>query len=224
MNFKHPLILASSSPRRQFLMREIGFDFSVRTPDIDESFPVSMPADQIPAYLAERKARVFETVLTHEVVLSSDTVVVLQHEILNKPADRSDAIRMINMLSGTTHTVITSFCILTKNQCSVFTEQTNVTFRTLSRTDIELYIDRFKPFDKAGSYGAQECLPPGFNPCSLEEIQFLQQIGKTELIEKSLVDTRPENRVAIIQKIEGSYFNVMGLPIHKVYEALHTIS
>lgn len=220
MNFKHPLILASSSPRRQFLMREIGFEFTVRVPDIDESFPTDMRADVVPVHLAHRKAEVFTPELTHEIVLASDTVVILDHHILNKPADRDDAIRMISMLSGRTHQVITGFCISGSNKTKTFAERTLVSFKKLSQLDIEQYIDKFKPFDKAGSYGAQECLTPNTNPCSPEEIDFLKSIGKYDLIQKSIVSAEMENRVSIIEKIEGSYFNVMGLPIHRVYQEL----
>ncbi len=220
MNLKRPLILASSSPRRKFLMSEIGFQFSIAAPDIDESFPDEMPAEHVPSFLSEKKANVFRDRITDELVVTSDTVVILGDQILNKPLDREDAIRMITMLNGTTHLVITSVSILDKDRCDTFAERTNVTFKHLSVEEISSYIDTFKPFDKAGAYGAQECLAPGVNPCSAEEIKFLNQLGKQSLIEKSIVDARAENRVAIIEKIEGSYFNVMGLPIHRVYQNL----
>ena len=201
-------------------MREVGFSFNVRVPDIDESFPENMDAEVVPVYLAQRKAEVFTHELTNEIVLASDTVVILDHHILNKPADREDAIRMINMLSGRTHQVITGFCLGSRKKTKTFAARTLVSFKQLSQQEIERYIDKFKPYDKAGSYGAQECLPPNTNPCSQEEIEFLRSIGKYELIEKSIISSEMENRVSIIEKIEGSYFNVMGLPIHRVYQEL----
>jgi MAF protein len=224
MNLKRPLILASSSPRRRFLMSEIGFQFTVAAPDIDESFSSEMDVELVPSYLSHKKANVFRESIADEIVVASDTVVILGDHILNKPEDREDAIRMISMLNGTTHLVITSVTILDKNKTETFDERTYVTFNHLSPSEIATYIDTFKPFDKAGAYGAQECLAPGINPCSKEEIDFLNELGKQSLIEKSIVDNRSENRVSIIEKIEGSYFNVMGLPIHKVYQNLMRFS
>jgi len=217
-----PLILASSSPRRQYLMREIGFSFTVRVPDIDESFSASMPAVDVPAYLAEKKARVFEADLQDEVVVASDTVVILNNEILNKPTDRNDGINMLSKLSGKTHTVVTAVCLLSKTKSICFSDQTQVTFRSLSQHDIEFYIDNFKPLDKAGAYGAQDCLPDNFNPCSKKEIDFLDSIGRHNLIEQTITQPAAGSRITIIDKIAGSYFTVMGLPIHIVYQKLHS--
>ncbi|MBX2916416.1 MAG: septum formation protein Maf [Cyclobacteriaceae bacterium] len=217
-----PLILASSSPRRQYLMREIGFSFTVHVPDIDESFSASMPAVDVPAYLAEKKARVFEADLQDEVVVASDTVVILNNEILNKPTDRNDAINMLRKLSGKTHTVVTAVCLLSKTKSICFRDQTQVTFRSLLQTDIEFYIDHFKPLDKAGAYGAQDCLPENFNPCSKEEIDFLNSINRHNLIEQTITQPATGTRITIIDKIVGSYFTVMGLPIHLVYQKLHS--
>jgi septum formation protein len=220
MNFNRPIILASSSPRRQFLMKEAGFHFTVESPDIDESYPAQMPVQDVPRYLAEKKARVFESEITDEVVVTSDTVVILGTRILNKPADRPDAMDMLTQLSGRNHTVITAVCLLAKNKFDCFDDRTEVTFRKLTHTEIENYIDNYRPFDKAGAYGAQDCLPEGFNPCSDEEIDFLRQIGKTDLIDKSVNGAQPGIRISIIESISGSYFNVMGLPLHKVYKHL----
>jgi septum formation protein len=217
-----PLILASSSPRRQYLMREIGFSFAVRIPDIDESFPASMPVADVPAYLAERKARVFEAELQNEIVVASDTVVILKNEILNKPAHKQDAINMLGKLSGNTHTVVTAVCLLSKTNCIRFSDPTQVTFRSLSQTEIEFYIDQFKPLDKAGAYGAQDCLPENFNPCSKEEIDFLNSIDRHNLIEQTITQPTTGTRITIIEKIVGSYFTVMGLPIHLVYRNIHS--
>jgi septum formation protein len=186
MNFNRPLILASSSPRRQYLMREAGFTFTSRTPDIDESFPADMPVASVPKFLAEKKARVFENSITDEIVITSDTVVILKNEILNKPLNRAEAIEMLQKLSGKTHTVITAVCLFSKEKIDCFDDYTEVTFKNLTLGEIEFYVDNYKPYDKAGAYGAQDW------------------IG-----------------LVAIQKINGSYFTVMGMPMHRVYEHLN---
>ena len=218
MNLKHPLILASSSPRRQFLMKQMGFQFMLARPGIDESFPPGMPVEKVAAFLAQKKASVFGEQLKAETVLTADTVVILDDAILNKPLDRDDAIDMLTVLSGRTHTVITAVCLMNKSKMDCFDDRTDVTFKTLPRADIEFYVDHYKPFDKAGAYGAQECLPAGVNPCSREEIDFLKQIAKMDLIDKSI--SREKAGIVAIEEINGSYFNVMGLPVHKVYTHL----
>lgn len=185
MNFNRPLILASSSPRRQYLMREAGFTFKAISPDIDESFPEDIPVKDVPKLLAEKKARVFENSITNDVVISSDTVVILKNEIMNKPQDRLEAIEMLTKLSGQIHHVITAVCILSKEKVDCFDDTTEVTFKKLTRQEIEFYVDNYKPYDKAGAYGAQDW------------------IG-----------------LVAIEKINGSYFTVMGLPMHKVYQHL----
>lgn len=220
MNLVRPLILASNSPRRQYLMRELGYQFTVRQPDSNEDFPRSMPPQEVPLYLARKKAAsvAFEG---HEIVLTSDTVVILNREILNKPADRDDAIRMLSKLSGNTHIVITAFCLKDQAKEECYHDTTFVTFNHLNKKEISDYVDRFKPYDKAGAYGAQDCLPSGVNPCSQEELDFLKKIGKMDLTEKTFTHDEIGKGVNAIQKIDGSYFNVMGLPIHKVYESLN---
>jgi nucleoside triphosphate pyrophosphatase len=185
MNFNRPLILASSSPRRQYLMKEAGFTFLVQSPDIDESFPSDLDIKAVPKYLAEKKAKVFETHITNEIVISSDTVVILKDKILNKPLDRKEAIEMLSNLSGHTHTVITAVCLLSKEKVDCFDDHTEVTFKNLSQEEIEYYVDTYKPFDKAGAYGAQDW------------------IG-----------------LVAIERIHGSYFTVMGMPMHLVYRHL----
>jgi septum formation protein len=180
-----PILLASSSPRRQYLMKEAGFTFTVQKPDVDESFPASMPVEQVARYLATKKAEYFRLSIRNEIVLTADTVVILGNDILNKPQDRPEAIRMLQQLSGKTHLVMTGVCILSKEREESFDDTTEVTFATLTHQEIEYYIDTHKPFDKAGAYGAQD---------------FIGMVG--------------------IEKITGSYFNVMGLPIHKVYQHL----
>ena len=220
MNFTRPLILASSSPRRQFLMKEAGFQFKVESPDIDESFPDDMNVHQVPKFLAESKAKVFANRISNEIVIASDTVVILNTKILNKPKDRAEAISMLTDLSGETHLVITAVCLFSKEKIDTFDDHTEVTFKKLSRSEIEFYVDTWKPFDKAGAYGAQDCLPAGVNPCSAEEITFLKSINKLDLIEKSLSSTQAGQGMVGIEKINGSYFTVMGMPMHKVYSHL----
>src|SRR5258706_357073 len=110
------LILASASPRRQFLLREIGLEFTIDPPHIDESFPNEMPIQNIPSYLAKKKAKALLPKITNEIIIASDTVVILGNQILNKPADRQEAIQMLSDLSGSTHTVITAVCLLSKEK------------------------------------------------------------------------------------------------------------
>lgn len=221
MNLKHPLILASSSPRRQFLMKEAGFVFTIEKPGEDESFSPSMPVNEVPKYLAEKKAKSIEHKLKgDEVILTSDTVVILDGQIMNKPIDRADAIAMLTQLSGKTHTVITAVCLLSQSKMDCFDDSTKVTFKDLSEDEISYYVDQYKPFDKAGAYGAQECLPDGVNPCSQEDLSFLKSINKLGLVDKTFTKTESGMGMVAINKIEGSYFTVMGLPMHKVYTHL----
>ena len=185
MSLQRPLILASSSPRRQYLMKEAGFNFTVEKPDVDESFPAELPSEQVAKYLAEKKAEYFRLAMKNEIVLTADTIVVLEDKILNKPSDRIEAISMLGELSGHTHRVITGVCIMSMENEESFDDTTEVTFQKLTQQEIEFYVDHYKPYDKAGAYGAQDW------------------IG-----------------MVAIRKIVGSYFNVMGLPIHKVYQHL----
>ena len=185
MKLNRPLILASSSPRRQYLMKEAGFDFTVEKPDVDELFPDDLPVEQVARYLAALKAEFFRPRLRDEIIVTADTVVILEGRILNKPLDRKEAFHMLSSLSGKTHTVMTGVCILTKEEEISFDDTTHVTFQRLDESEIDYYVDTYKPYDKAGAYGAQDW------------------IGMVAL-----------------KKIEGSYFNVMGLPIHKVYQSL----
>lgn len=166
-------------------MKEAGFAFTVEKPDVDESFPDTLPVDRVAKYLAEKKAEVFRLRIQNETVVTADTVVILGNRILNKPADRTEAIGMLRDLSDKTHLVMTGVCILSKEKELAFDDTTEVTFKKLSDAEIAFYVDTYKPYDKAGAYGAQD---------------FIGMIA--------------------IEKIIGSYFNVMGLPIHKVYQQL----
>ena len=185
VKLKRPLILASTSPRRQYLMKEAGFEFTIEKPDVDESFPDNMPVDQVAKYLASKKAEYFRLKLKDEIIVTADTVVILFDKILNKPADRKEACEMLAMLSGRTHLVMTGVCILSKEKEESFDDTTEVTFQSLTKEEIDFYVDHYKPYDKAGAYGAQDW------------------IG-----------------MVAIQKLNGSYFTVMGLPIHEVYQHL----
>lgn len=219
---KHNIILASKSPRRQFLLKEIGIDYTLRTKEVDEDFPGHLFADEIPLYLCRKKADAFGHELQpNDVVVTSDTIVWIHDHVLNKPNDNDEATDMLLELSGNRHEVYTGVCLRSHEKEIVFTVKTDVYFREMILEEIEQYIRTCKPLDKAGSYGAQECLREGFNPCSPTEITFLRSIGKEELIRKSIV-THEESKFACIDRIEGSYFNVMGLPIVELYQHLKT--
>jgi septum formation protein len=180
-----PLILASNSPRRQQLMRDTGFEFTVKVKDTNEDFPEIMPSKEVPAYLARKKAEAFRGEMENQIILTADTIVVVEDEILNKPKDTTEATEMLRKLSGRQHQVITGVCVMTTEHTETFIDITQVFFRELTDFEIEYYIKTCKPFDKAGAYGVQD---------------FIGMVG--------------------IPRMEGSYFTVMGLPVHKVYESL----
>ena len=182
----YQLILASQSPRRHQMLKELGLIFEIRTKEIEEIYPEGLIPDQIPVYLAELKAKAFEQDLnSNELVITADTIVCVDDWILGKPNDRDDAVKMLNALSGRSHQVISGVCLMSKDKKISFSTTTNVHFKALSEEEIDYYIDNYKPFDKAGAYGIQEWI--GF-------------IG--------------------IDGIEGSYFNVVGLPIQRLYQEL----
>jgi septum formation protein len=186
--FDRPLILASKSPRRSQLLREAGFDFTVQTFDVDESFPDDMPAEAVAPWLAQRKARAAAHLIQdREVILAADSVVILDGTVYNKPENEADAFRMLRLLSGRQHTVITGICLLGQAQEKTMAGVTKVWMGHLSDEEIQYYITRCQPFDKAGAYGAQEW------------------IGHCK-----------------ITRIEGTFPNVMGLPVDLVYEALRS--
>lgn len=214
------VILASKSPRRQFLLSEIGIQFELRTKDVNEDFPDHLYAEEIPLYLCRKKAAAFESEIEADtIVITSDTIVWINDHVLNKPADAEEAARMLLELSGKRHEVYTGVCIKSKDKEETFAVRTDVYFREMTLPEIEAYIRTCNPLDKAGSYGAQECLKEGFNPCSAEEIAFLKSIGKESLIQKSIV-SKEESKFACVEKIDGSYFNVMGLPVVELHKAL----
>lgn len=184
-------ILASNSPRRKELLRGIGIDFEIKVlPDIDESYPETLPKQEVAAFIARKKAEAYTSVIGDDTtVITADTVVVCEDEIMGKPHDRTDAYRMLRKLSGKTHQVYTGVCLLTDRKGDIeqrsFSVCTDVSFKELIDEEIYYYIDNYKPYDKAGAYGIQE---------------WIGYIGVTGL--------------------NGSYFNVMGLPVQRIYEAL----
>lgn len=183
---KRKLILLSKSPRRSQLLREAGFDFEVKKIDVDESFPDDLPEKEVAEFIARKKAEAGkEWVSENNAVITADTIVYLDGKIYEKPVDKADAIRILNELSGKTHTVITGVAIATTEGVTSFSDKTKVRFSSLSQEEIEFYLDKWKPYDKAGSYGIQEWI----GHCKIE-------------------------------KMKGSYTNVMGLPVQRLYEEL----
>jgi septum formation protein len=181
-----PIILASKSPRRSQLMQEAGFEFTVASFDTNEDFDPLMPVKEVAPMLAQRKARAcVHLIQDQEVILAADSTVVIGDLILNKPENYDDAVRMLRLLSGNQHTVVTGICLLGKEKEVVLASHTEVWFDALTEEEIDYYIRTYAPYDKAGSYGAQEW------------------IGHCK-----------------INKIEGSYPNVMGLPMDMVYREL----
>lgn len=183
------IILASGSPRRQQFFKDLGIDFEIKLKEIDEVYPEHLKAAEITDYLAVLKANAFEGDLNeNDVLITSDTIVWLNEKALGKPKNYDDAFNMLSALSNETHEVITSVCFKTIAKTEVFHDKTKVTFEKLSDEAIRYYLDNFRPFDKAGSYGVQE---------------WIGWIG--------------------IKKMEGSYANVVGMPVHLVFKKLATL-
>ena len=181
------IILASKSPRRSFLLQEAGFQFEVKTKSIEETYPDDLPAEQVAAYLAEKKAAAAKDFLQDDdaILLTADSVVLLDDTIFGKPKDKADAQGILSALSGRMHRVITGVCLLSKTKSRTFSGISNVYMETLRPEEIDYYIDHYKPYDKAGAYAIQEW------------------IGLCK-----------------ISKIEGTYSNIMGLPMDLVYRHL----
>ncbi|HEX8516531.1 MAG TPA: Maf-like protein [Bacteroidia bacterium] len=183
---KYKFILASKSPRRQFLLKDLGLEFEVHTKEVDESFPETLQAQEIPLYLCKKKADAFDADLAENtIVITADTIVWIDGMVLNKPENFEDAVRMLQLLSNKMHEVYTGVCIRSKNKTKSFYSLTKVYFKELSMDEITYYINNYNPYDKAGAYGAQEWI--GY---------------------------------IAVERIEGSYFNVMGLPLKELYEEL----
>jgi septum formation protein len=180
------LILASRSPRRQQLLRELGIKFDVVIKEYEEIYPDGMNGEEIARFVAHEKAASFkDDISDNEIVIAADTIVWCNNKVLGKPLDRKDAIRILKEISGNTHEVITGVSLRSKTEELTFSESTKVTFETLREEEISYYIDEYKPYDKAGAYGIQEWI--GIIACS---------------------------------HIDGSYFNVVGLPVQRLYKEL----
>ena len=150
------IILFSKSPRRQELLKLMGLDFSIMTKDVDESFPSSLSPDKVAQYIAEKKAHAFDGEIQEEVLITADTIVAIDGEILGKPIDEADARKMLEKLSGRTHQVYTGVAISYKQNITSFVDKTDVEFRNILSEEIDFYISEYKPYDKAGAYGIQE--------------------------------------------------------------------
>ncbi len=156
--FQKKIILASKSPRRSQLLRESGFTYELKTREVEESYPDDLPAEQVAPYLAEKKALACADFLETEndILLASDCVVILDDKIYGKPLDFQDAVRILRDLSGRTHTVMTGVCLLSKTKKRVFHAVSDVTIEPLTEEEIHFYIEKYKPYDKAGAYAVQE--------------------------------------------------------------------
>ncbi len=167
--FSKVIVLASKSPRRAQLLRDAGFNFRIHQMDVNEDFSSDMPVAEVAAYLADKKANAtdLDIMNENEILLTADSVVVINNQILNKPGSKEEAYEMLQLLSDKTHIVYTGVCLRNTDKKVVFSNQTNVTFGTLSDHEINFYIDQFNPMDKAGSYGIQEWI--GF--CKIRKIE-----------------------------------------------------
>lgn len=187
MNYK--IVLASNSPRRKELLAGLGFDYEVRTlQGLDESYPEGLSMEEIPQYISRKKAAAY-TLNPDELLITADTIVYLDGEVLGKPADEAEAKQMLRKLSGKTHQVVTGVILSTTEMQHSFASVSQVTFAQLSEAEIDHYVTHYRPLDKAGAYGIQE---------------WIGYIGVT--------------------RIEGSYFNVMGLPVQRLYSEMKKLN
>ena len=184
---QNKLILASGSPRRAQLLKELGYNFTVEPTGCAETSPKTVPPSKLASYLAQKKCDFISKINKNTIYLTADTVVIINNTVLGKPNNPSEATEMLKKLSNKTHTVVTAVGIKTDFSLKIIEDKTNVTFKKLTNDEISYYIDTFKPYDKAGAYAIQE---------------WIGLIG--------------------ITKIEGCYYNVMGLPCHKVKLELDT--
>ena len=184
---KYKIILASNSPRRKELLSGLGVDYEVKTlPDVDESYPDGLSGEEIAKHIARGKAEAYRSLIqADDLVITADTIVWLDGTVMGKPKDEEEAKDMLMRLSGKTHQVITGVCLTTASTQKTFATVTDVTFATLTDEEVDYYVTRYQPMDKAGSYGVQEWI--GF-------------VG--------------------VENLSGSYFNVMGLPIQRLYTEL----
>ena len=184
---KHRLILASQSPRRRQLLSDCGLEYELAERyEVEELFPATMEADEVPVYLSRLKSEGYPAELAeNDILLTADTVVIVDRQILGKPADEAEAHAMLRTLSGRAHRVTTGVTLRSKDRTESFAVQSDVYFRALTDEEIDYYVERYRPMDKAGSYGIQE---------------WIGYVG--------------------IERIDGSFYNVMGLPVQRVYAAL----
>jgi septum formation protein len=182
-----PVLLGSQSPRRRSLITQLGFSkIRTATAQTNEEYPDTLDNKIIPEFLARQKAiELLNKANPDELLITADTLVFCNNTILGKPNSETEAKAMLKKLSNNTHQVVTGVCLAFKNEIVTFSETTNVTFSALSKEEIDFYVDKYKPFDKAGSYGIQE---------------WIGYIG--------------------IKNINGCYYNVMGLPLHRLYEEI----
>lgn len=180
-----PLILASNSPRRRQLLHDIGFSFDIRVLPTDESYPENMICRDVAGHISHQKAEMFRGLYPGHLILTADTVVIIDNKILGKPENDYEAFQMLSLLSGTKHEVITAISLLANDSIETFSDIASVSFKNLTEGEINHYISTCKPTDKAGAYGIQE---------------WIGMIG--------------------INKIEGSFYTIMGLPVHLIYDIL----
>ncbi len=189
ISLEQTILLGSKSPRRHALLKSLGLEFTVVDIAYEEEIPRGIEPMHAPLFLAEQKALHYTGPLDDAILITADTLVLLNGEILGKPRDLSHANEMLEALSGRTHTVITGVCIMTKLETILFGESTHVTFKALELDEIRYYIKNFPVLDKAGAYGAQD---------------WLGMVG--------------------IESVDGSFFNVMGLPTHALYNHLKDLA
>jgi septum formation protein len=213
MNNSAKIVLGSSSPRRRLLLESLGFNIEIIKPDCDEIFPVHLKNQEIPVYLSKKKAEsISNNFIENKLLITADTIVWFNNRVMNKPENVSEAKNMLETLSGNTHFVYTGVCIKQNNKTITFFDTSEVTFRKLNKHEIDYYVTNFMPLDKAGSYGAQECLPENYNPCSIKETEFIQKNNLEKLIDVCKPSSEIKN-IDLIKNIKGSYFNVMGFPV-----------
>lgn len=184
---KYKIVLGSNSPRRRELLAGLDIDFEVRAiPDIDESYPTSLKAEDVPVYIARKKAETYQpTLAANELLITADTIVWTFEKIMGKPANRAEAVSMLFALSDHVHEVITGVCVTTRERKVDFSVASAVSFAKLTAQEVDYYVEKYHPYDKAGSYGIQE---------------WIGYIG--------------------VEAINGSFYNVMGLPIQRLYQEL----
>ncbi len=187
---RYKIILASGSPRRQELLSGMDIPFQVLLKEVEEDFPNDIPLEEIAGFLSEQKSKAYSDaeLPVNYLIITADTIVIADGKVLNEPHDANEARSMIGQLSAKTHFVVTGVCIRTKKKTVLFSEKSAVTFGPLTESEIDYYVSKYKPYDKAGAYGIQEWI--GY---------------------------------VAIQSVQGSFYNVMGLPTHQLYQSLKVL-